>query len=116
MAPLPAAPLSPSAFFGKCLPEAFASAELSDELRAVELKLGIKLEGDDGGEWMFLLVDGQLSVRPGSRDEAAFTVVQTVADWRGGLWEGRGGAIGQPASAVFRAAYGFGRAAAGGKE
>jgi hypothetical protein len=28
--------------------------------------------------------------------------VQTVEDWRGALWEGRGGAIGRQAAAVFR--------------
>jgi len=114
MAEFPASPLSPSEFFEKFLPEALASAELSDEVKAVELKLGVKLEGDDGGEWLFVLTGGQLSVRPGSREEAAFTVVQTVADWRGALWEGRGGAIGKQASAVFRPDQGLGQASTGG--
>ena len=35
------------------------------------------------------------------RDEAVLTLVQTVDDWRGALWEGRGGVFGQQAVALF---------------
>jgi hypothetical protein len=45
---------------------------------------------------------GAIRVEAGSRDAAAFTIVQTVADWRGALWEGRGGVFGQQASAMFK--------------
>jgi hypothetical protein len=31
------------------------------------------------------------------------TLVQSVADWRGALWEGRGGAIGRHAASLYRA-------------
>jgi hypothetical protein len=45
---------------------------------------------------------GELRVAPGSREQAAFTFVQSVTDWRGALWEGRGGAIGRQAVAMFK--------------
>jgi hypothetical protein len=41
-------------------------------------------------------------VRAGSRAETAFSYVQSVDDWRGALWEGRGGAVGRGAAALFR--------------
>jgi hypothetical protein len=110
MAEFPASPLSPSEFFEKFLPEAFAEADVPAEVKAVDLKLGVKLEGDEGGEWLFEMIQGELTVNPGSREEASFTVVQTVEDWRGALWEGRGGAIGKQASAVFRPGEGLGQA------
>jgi hypothetical protein len=102
VAEFPASPLSPAEFLESWLPRAFAEAEVPAEVKAVELELGVKLEGEGGGEWVFQMVSGSLSVAPGSRAEAAFTVVQSVDDWRGALWEGRGGVIGRQASAVFR--------------
>jgi hypothetical protein len=102
MAEFPASPLDPSEFFEEFLPKAFAEAELPDELRAVEMTLGVYLEGEGGGEWLVHLRGGSARVEPGSREAAAFTVVQSVEDWRGALWEGRGGAIGRQAAAVFR--------------
>jgi hypothetical protein len=102
MAEFPASPLSPSEFFEDFLPKAFAAADLPEELRALELTLGVRLEGEGGGEWLVHLRAGSARVEPGPRASAAFTVVQSVDDWRGALWEGRGGAIGRQAAAVFR--------------
>jgi len=62
----------------------------------------VQLVGQDGGEWVFDLRGGDVFVRPGSRADTAFSYVQTVDDWRGALWEGRGGAIGRGAAALFR--------------
>jgi hypothetical protein len=98
----PASPLAPSEFLEGWLPHAFAAIGLPDEVKAVELELGVLLEGQGGGEWIFQLLGGELAVQPGSRASAAFTLVQSVEDWRGALWEGRGGAIGKGASTVFR--------------
>jgi hypothetical protein len=102
MARLPASPIPASEFFERFLPKAFAEAELPDEIRAVDLVLGVRLEGQGGGEWLVHLRAGSVRVEPGSREVAAFTVVQSVEDWRGALWEGRGGAIGRQAAAVFQ--------------
>ncbi|MCI0548857.1 MAG: SCP2 sterol-binding domain-containing protein [Candidatus Rokubacteria bacterium] len=102
MPEFPASPISPSEFFERFLPKAFLEADLPEELGAVELTLGVRLEGEGGGEWLVHLRGGSARVEPASRATAAFTVVQSVEDWRGALWEGRGGAIGRQAAAVFR--------------
>ncbi len=62
----------------------------------------MRLEGEGGGEWVLHLRGGGLEVRPGPRNEAAFTLVQSVADWRGALFEGRGGPFGRQAAGLFR--------------
>jgi hypothetical protein len=102
MADFPATPLSATEFFEQWLPRAFAEAELPPEAAAIEATLGVRLEGDGGGEWLFRVSGGAMTVEPGSRSEAAFSVLQSVDDWRGALWENRGGAIGKQASAFFR--------------
>jgi hypothetical protein len=111
MPEFPESPMSPQEFLEDWLPEAFAQMEPPPGTEGVDVKLGVKLEGEGGGEWIFHLQGGALAVAPGARDEAAFTVVQTVEDWRGALWEGRGGVFGQQAVALFRP--GAGEAAGG---
>jgi len=102
MAELPSSPVSPSHFFEEFLPSAFAEGEVPEDLRQVEAKLGVRLEGEGGGEWLLDLAQGALRVVPGSREEAVFTVVQTVDDWRGALWEGRGGFVGRQAAQLLQ--------------
>jgi hypothetical protein len=70
---------------------------------AAELRLGVCLLGEGGGEWVFRVSGGRVEVEAGPRRDAAVTWVQSVADWRGALWEGRGGAIGRYAAGLFRA-------------
>jgi hypothetical protein len=101
MAQFPSSPLAPTEFLEGWLPKAFAEADLPDDAKQVDVKLGVRLEGDGGGEWVCHVCQGSMRVERGSREEAAFTVVQSVADWRGALWEGRGGAIGAQARAMF---------------
>lgn len=102
MAEFPTSPIPPKEFMESWLPEAFADAELPPGSEGVDVKLGVKLDGSEGGEWIFRLNDGKLDVEAGSREDAAFTVLQSVDDWRGALWEGRGGAFGQGAVAMFK--------------
>jgi putative sterol carrier protein len=102
MADFPESPISPAEFFERFLPRAFAEGDLPHEVRRVEVTLGVQLDGHGGGEWVFELREGELAVESGSRAEADFTVVQSVEDWRGALWEGRGGAIGKQAASLFR--------------
>jgi len=102
MAELPASPIPPKQFIEEWLPRAFAEAEVPPEAREVDVQLGVYLHGDEGGEWVLHMQRGELRVAPGSRDQAAFTFVQSVVDWRGALWEGRGGAIGRQAVAMFK--------------
>jgi hypothetical protein len=102
MAEFPASPVSPSEFLEEFLPRAFAEAELPGPVKQASAKLGVRLEGEGGGEWTFQIQDGFLRVRAEPREETAATIVQSVEDWRGALWGGRGGAIGKLASAIFR--------------
>jgi putative sterol carrier protein len=102
MAEFPAKPIAPKEFMESWLPKAFAEAPPAPGSESVDVKLGVKLEGSGGGEWVVHLDKGKLSVAPGPRDDTAFSVVQSVTDWRGALWEGRGGAFGQGAVALFK--------------
>jgi putative sterol carrier protein len=103
MPDFPASPISPAEFMEGFLPAAFAEAEaFRAALGDLDTRLGVKLEGPSGGEWVLVVSGGQVSVAAEPRDAAAFTLVQSVDDWRGALWEGRGGAIGRQAAALFR--------------
>jgi len=102
MPEFPPSPIPATEFIEQWFPAAFAEAEQPPGSEEVSVKLGVKLDGDGGGEWVFHMDKGQLSVAQSSRDETAFTYVQSVDDWRGSLWEERGGAIGKGAAAFFR--------------
>jgi hypothetical protein len=98
----PPSPVSPAEFFSDFLPKAFAEAGLPPGAESLGMRLGIQLTGPGGGEWVFEVADGQLRVVKAPRDATAFTVRQSVADWRGALWEGRGGVVARQAMSIFR--------------
>ncbi len=103
MAEFPASPLTPSEFMQDFLPKAFAENEaLRAQLEGLDTRLGVRLDGAGGGEWVVHVKDGGVRVEEASREAAAFTVIQTVDDWRGALWEGRGGVFGRGATAMFK--------------
>lgn len=101
MTAFPASPLPPAEFFEEFLAQRFATAELPPALRGADLSLGVALVGEGGGEWLLRTGGGGLRVERGSRNGAPITLVQSVADWRGALWEGRGGAFSARAAALF---------------
>jgi putative sterol carrier protein len=98
----PASPLSPARFFGEFLPRAFAEAGLPPGSEGLDVKLGVQLTGEGGGEWVFHVAGGAVRVAQAPRVETAFSIRQSVEDWRGALWEGRGGALGEQAMSIFR--------------
>lgn len=102
MTALPPPHTSPKEFLEQWLPKAAAEQPLPEAAKTADVKLGVRLEGEGGGDWVFHVREGQLTVAPGPTEDAAFTLIQSVADWRGALWEGRGGAFGKQASALFR--------------
>ncbi len=108
MSELPPAGTPPKEFFEVHIPRAYAAAELPEDARQVETTLGIRLHGEGGGDWVFTLSAGSLSVQQGTVEEAAFSVVQSIDDWRGALWEGRGGAFGRQSRAMFEPGGGAG--------
>jgi hypothetical protein len=101
MPEFPRSPVSPAELLENYLPAAFAATARPDYAAGVTLTLGVQLVGEQGGEWVLDLDSGDVRVRSGSRAETAFSYVQTVDDWRGALWEGRGAAVGRGAAALF---------------
>jgi hypothetical protein len=102
MSTLPPPGTTPQEFLESFVPQAFRASPLPDEAKQIDLALGVKLDGAGGGEWRYQLRGGDLSVSPGSIEDAAFALVQSVDDWRGALWEGRGGSFGKVAQAMFQ--------------
>ncbi len=98
MPELPNDPISPRQFMEEFIPAALKEATLDAE---TDVKLGVKIDGEGGGEWVLHISGGSFQVDQKDRQEAAFTLVQTVDDWRGALWEGRGGVFGEQASALL---------------
>jgi hypothetical protein len=97
----PSEPVAPEAILENFLPELFARLADGRKLPETALELGFRLDGETGGEWVYRVRDGGLGVERASRDGAALTVIQTVDDWRGALWEGRGGMFGRMANALL---------------
>jgi hypothetical protein len=93
-------------FFEVHVPRAFQAAEKPAGAADLDVTIGVKLEGEGGGEWRMHLNRGEMSVAPGSTEDAPFTIVQSVDDWRGALWEGRGGAFGKQSRALFEGGSG----------
>jgi hypothetical protein len=102
MPEFPPTPVPPAELLEGYLPEAFAELEAPPGVATLSLQLGLRLEGEGGGEWTVELDEGRVSVRRAAREEAALSYVQSVADWQGALWEGRGSWLGRGAAALFR--------------
>ena len=102
MPEFPSIPVSPAELLEGYLPEAFAALAPPPGIEALKLQLGLRLDGEGGGEWVVDLEGGTVAVRPGARDATSFTYVQSVSDWQGALWEGRGSWLGKGAAALFR--------------
>lgn len=102
MPELPAAPIPPAQFMEEFVPRAMAEGGLAEVDEGTDVRLGVRLDGEGGGEWVIRLHAGGPSVERGSRADTPMTIVQSVEDWRGALWEGRGGVFGAQASALFK--------------
>ena len=89
MTTFPAEPIPPREFIEDVIPSLFEEVELEPDEEAIDLRVGVVFEGDDGGEWTLHFVEGDLGVRDVRDPEAELTVIQTVEDWRSALWEGR---------------------------
>ena len=114
MSTLPPARTSAQDFFERFVLDAFKANPLPDDAREIDVTLGVKLDGDSGGEWRLHLKRGEMRVERGSTEDAAFTLIQSVADWRGALWEGRGGVFGRQSQSLFQLGGGAGAGAPSG--
>lgn len=88
MATFPSEPVTPRVFMEEFAPAFFAEVELPEDAEKLDLKLGIALRGEDGGEWTLHAVRGELEIVSGLVADCDLTLVQSVADWRSALWEG----------------------------
>jgi hypothetical protein len=86
---LPSEPVPPEVFIEDIVPALFAELELREAEERVDLRVGIVLTGDGGGEWTLHFVEGELGIAAGRDADCAVTLVQSVEDWRAALWEGR---------------------------
>jgi hypothetical protein len=110
MSTLPPAGTSAQDFFERFVLDAFKANPLTDDAREIDVTLGVKLDGDGGGEWRLHMNRGEMKIERGSTEDAAFTLIQSVADWRGALWEGRGGVFGRQSQSMFQPGAGAGAA------
>ncbi|MAG29407.1 MAG: hypothetical protein CL908_00770 [Deltaproteobacteria bacterium] len=101
MSDFPQQPVSPREFVEEVVPALFADVRLDEAERGIDLRIGLVLRGDEGGEWTLHFVAGELGIASGRHHDAELTVVQRVEDWRTALWEGRPGLV---ADAVARVA------------
>jgi hypothetical protein len=107
----PAEPVESRVFIEDVVPALFADLDLSPAQRAVELRLGIILQGesgghpggDSGGEWTLHFVDGELGIETFRRPDCDLTLVQRVADWRSALWSGQPPLVADALRVLFRA-------------
>lgn len=112
MSIFPPAPILSQIFMEEFVPSFFNAVEVPEESRDVDLKVGVVLrpgdsagveiegEVDPGGAWTMHFAGGELVVLL-ERDEACeITVVQSLADWRAALWEGRPALIAEGVSAL----------------
>jgi hypothetical protein len=93
MSTFPTSPVSPREFIEDVVPSLFAELELDEAEQAIELKVGVVLragpEGESGGEWTLHFIAGELGIAEGREEVCDLTIIQSVADWRSALWEGR---------------------------
>ena len=92
MPTFPDSPVSPRDFIEDVVPSLFAEADLDEAEEAIDLKVGVVLQGtpgDEGGEWTLHFIDGELGIAEGRDEACQISVVQSVMDWRSALWEGR---------------------------
>ncbi|MEM7411604.1 MAG: SCP2 sterol-binding domain-containing protein [Myxococcota bacterium] len=101
MPTFPPKPLAPAEFLEQYLAPAFAELPPPAGTEGLNALLGLRLEGEGGGEWRLRLDAGKASVDAGSRLEAAHTLILAVGDWRDALWEGRGSHVGKAISVLF---------------
>ena len=113
MPTFPPRPVAPAAFMDDYLAAAFSEVAAPPGSEGLNALLGLRLEGDEGGEWCLELSGGRPSVRSGSRADAAHTLLLGVEAWRDALWEGRGSHVGKAVAVLFEPSSGDAQKLAG---
>jgi hypothetical protein len=68
---VPPSPISPADFLEGYVAERFSELDLAEAVERLDLTLGVRVDGESGGEWLYTLRGGVLEVLAGSREEAA---------------------------------------------
>ncbi|MCP4906703.1 MAG: SCP2 sterol-binding domain-containing protein [bacterium] len=93
MSSFPAEPVSSREFIEEVVPSLFADVALGETEEAIDLKVGVVLRaeegGDQGGEWTLHFIGGEIGITDGREDACQISFVLSVADWRAALWERR---------------------------
>lgn len=89
MVSFPTEAVTPSEFIEEVIPSLFAEVELEPDEEAIDLKLGLILGGDEGGDWTLHFIEGELAIARGREEACDLTVIQSVEDFRSALWEGK---------------------------
>lgn len=98
----PDQPIPPREFIEDVIPSLFAEVTLEPGEEAIDLRVGVVLEGEGGGEWTLHFVEGELGIRATRDPEAELTVIQAVTDWRSAIWEGRPALIAEGVEQIRR--------------
>ena len=98
----PSEPVEPRVFIEDVIPALFVDLDLTPAERAIELRLGVVLRGESGGEWTLHFVDGELGIEPSRSPDCDLTLVQRVVDWRAALWSGEPAFVADAVQALFR--------------
>ena len=99
MSSFPNEPVSPREFIEEVIPALFADLDFDmgnarDESGdSLDFKVGVDLRGESGGQWTLHFIDGELGIANEIAADCNLIVLQSVADWRAGLWEGRPGLV-----------------------
>ncbi len=93
MSSFPTEPVSPREFIENVVPSLFAEWVFDEESARVDFKLGVSLRGREGGDWTLHFIEGEWGIAEGLAEDCVLTLLQSVADWRGVLWEGRPGVV-----------------------
>ena len=101
MPKFPESPIEPREFLGEFLPALFAEFEVPEAFAPLDESVGLLLRGESGGTWRIGVRGGEIRVEADNPEGSAITLVQSVDDWRGALWEGRGGPFGEYAAKLF---------------
>jgi len=92
MAEFPASPVPAEEFVEQLLPRLLGPPALAAGAAGLRARLGFVLSGKGGGAWTLVLRSKGLEVEAGA--DAPLTLGLSAKDWRGALWEQRGGALG----------------------
>ena len=106
MSRFPQRPVPAADFVEQLLPALLGPPGLAAGAAGLSARLGFALAGEGGGAWTLVLRSRGLEIESGL--DAPLTLGLSTRDWRGALWESRGGALGAFLARILGAEAGDG--------